>query len=60
MDSRFRGSKRIGRGRGMPHPAPPPWVPAFAGMTKLGGGMTMVVKGKRLEGVMDRMVLAWT
>ena len=43
MDSRLRGKKGVGGGReqegtARPGPAPPPWVPAFAGMTKYGGG----------------------
>ena len=24
-------------GKGLPHPSPPLWIPAFAGMTKVGG-----------------------
>ena len=24
----------------LPHPSPPLWIPAFAGMTKWGAGMT--------------------
>ena len=46
MGSRLRGSK--GRGR-RPRAAPTPWVPAFAGMTKL-GGRNDEVRGRNGEG----------
>ena len=41
----------------LPHSSPPLWIPAFAGMTKWGAGMTMVgdrpaVRGWWLDGVL--------
>ena len=35
----------------LPHPSPPLWIPAFAGMTKWGAGMTMTWLGAGLLSV---------
>ena len=35
---------------GLPHPSPPLWIPAFAGMTKWGAGMTKWVAGMTMVG----------
>ena len=35
---------------GLPHPSPPLWIPAFAGMTKWGAGMTGVGAGMTMVG----------
>ena len=35
---------------GLPHPSPPLWIPAFAGMTKWGAGMTKWGAGMTMVG----------